>query len=66
MKPRPPVRPLSDEETERLEELFGGNEPVVSATECTGLVPTPPQSPEQSESYAQLYDILNPTGDSKD
>ena len=60
---KPAARPLSAEEDAILEELFGHGEPVVSATECTGLVPTPPRSAEQSEAYAGLYDILNPNGD---
>ena len=29
---------------------------VVSGTEATGLEPIPPRSPEEAESYAELYD----------
>lgn len=28
---------------------------VISATECTGLMPTPPQTPAEWESYQALY-----------
>jgi hypothetical protein len=28
---------------------------VVSMTECTGLMPTPPQSEEEAESYNEIY-----------
>jgi hypothetical protein len=33
---------------------------VVSGTECTGLVPTPPESDPESESYTELYTIPKP------
>lgn len=29
---------------------------VVSDTEATGLEPIPPRTPEETESYAELYD----------
>ncbi len=29
---------------------------VCSASECTGLITVPPQSEEELESYAELYD----------
>ena len=32
-------------------------EELASATECTGLVPTAIQTPEEAEDYAQLYAI---------
>lgn len=32
-------------------------ESTVSATECTGLMPTPPVDDAAAESYTQLYDI---------
>lgn len=28
---------------------------VVSATECTGLMPTPPQDYDEAESYNEIY-----------
>jgi hypothetical protein len=46
---------LSEEDF--FDQMFFDQEQVVSATECTGLIPTPPQSAEQAESYAQLYHI---------
>lgn len=30
---------------------------VVSATECTGITPTPPEDSSQSDSYANVYPI---------
>ena len=30
---------------------------VVSGTEATGLEPVPPRTPEETESYADLYDL---------
>lgn len=39
-----------------LEEMMD----VASATECTGLIPTPPADEAQAQSYAQLYPIPQP------
>ncbi len=33
---------------------------VVSATDSTGLIPTPPQSADEAESYTEMYDIPQP------
>jgi len=33
---------------------------VVSATDSTGLIPTPPQSVDEAESYTEIYDIPQP------
>lgn len=33
---------------------------VVSGTECTGLIPTPPENDQQSEAYSDLYTIPKP------
>lgn len=33
---------------------------VVSSTECTGLVQTPPSTNEESKSYTNLYNIPKP------
>lgn len=30
---------------------------VVSATECTGLMPAPPQNYDEAEAYAQIYSV---------
>lgn len=35
-------------------------ESTVSATECTGLMPTPPQNEAEVEAYTQIYDIPQP------
>lgn len=39
------------------EDLFMDRDIVASATECTGLIPTPPLSEEEAESYSDIYDI---------
>ena len=33
---------------------------VACATECTGLIPTPPVSDEEAEAYTELYAIPQP------
>lgn len=33
---------------------------VASSTECTGLIPTPPMSVDEAESYNEIYDIPQP------
>ncbi len=33
---------------------------VVSSTDCTGLIPSPPLSEDEAESYAEIYDIPHP------
>ncbi|RPF43342.1 hypothetical protein EDD70_2305 [Hydrogenoanaerobacterium saccharovorans] len=33
---------------------------IASATECTGLIPTPPLSDEEAESYTDIYSIPKP------
>ncbi len=39
------------------EDSFFDAESVVSATECTGLVQTPPISVDEAESYNEIYDV---------
>ena len=39
-----------------LEEL----DTVASATECTGLIPTPPLSESEAEAYTDIYTIPKP------
>ncbi len=39
------------------EDSFFDAESVVSATECTGLIQTPPASVDEAESYNQIYDV---------
>ena len=41
--------------TERSEDPFYELTRVASATECTGLMPSLPQSEEEDENYASLY-----------
>lgn len=33
---------------------------VASATDCTGLIPTPPLTDGQTDSYDELFDIYEP------
>lgn len=35
--------------------------PVVSSTDCTGLIPTPPASEAEAESYAEIFNIPQST-----
>lgn len=35
---------------------------VASYTECTGLIPTPPLSEDEAESYKEIYDVPYPEG----
>ena len=30
---------------------------VASSTDCTGLMPTPPENEEQTESYQEIYNV---------
>ncbi len=39
------------------EDSFFDSESVVSSTECTGLMYAPPASPEEAESYSQIYEV---------
>lgn len=45
------------------EDLFFDIDQVASATECTGLIPTPPLSEEEAESYTDIYTIPKPEKD---
>lgn len=38
------------------QEMYDGLPSVASANECTGLMPTQPESEQEARSYAQLYD----------
>ena len=38
---------------------------VVSTTECTGLIPTPPQNEAEAESYTDLYAVPKPENKEK-
>lgn len=35
---------------------------VVSFTECTGLIQTPPLTEAEAESYKEIYDVPQPKG----
>ena len=39
-----------------IDPVTGRPHDVVSDTEATGLEPIPPRTPEETESYAELYD----------
>jgi hypothetical protein len=55
---------MENKKKERLqlqdEDSFFNSESVASATECTGLIPTPPVSEEEAESYTKIYDVPHP------
>lgn len=48
--------------TETDEDTLFDLDTVASATECTGLVPTPPITENEAESYTDLYSIPQPDG----
>ncbi len=50
------VRKSSKNNNRLLENL----DTVASATECTGLIPTPPISDNEAESYTDIYAIPKP------
>ncbi len=39
---------------------FFDSDIVVSSTEYTGLIPTPPLSVDEAESYTKIYDVPQP------
>ena len=43
------------EETSFALDLLNDESGVVSATECTGLMPTPPQNSDEAQSYSEIY-----------
>ena len=43
-----------------LEDDFFDLDTVACATECTGLIPTPPASDEEAESDTEIYAIPQP------
>ncbi len=38
---------------------------IVSGTECTGLIQTPPENEQEAESYTDLYAVPEPAEDNK-
>lgn len=42
------------------QEILDEIDTVASTTECTGLIPTPPVSEEEAESYTKIYTIPKP------
>lgn len=51
----PPPQPQQE-----IDEFYFDPEEVISATECTGLIPTLPASDDEIEAYADLYPIPTP------
>lgn len=45
------------------DERFMNFDTVASATDCTGLIPTPPLSEDECDSYVELYRIHQPDND---
>ena len=43
-----------------MEDDFFYYDTVASATECTGLIQTPPVSDEEAEAYTEIYAIPQP------
>lgn len=44
------------------DDRFYDADSIVMANDCTGLMPTPPRSEEEAESYSDLLNILQPGG----
>lgn len=42
------------------QEILDEVDTVASTTECTGLIPTPPVSEDEAESYTKIYSIPKP------
>lgn len=45
------------------DDRFYDIESVMSANDCTGLIPTPPKSEYEAESYSDLMNIPQPKGE---
>ena len=45
------------------DDRFYDIESIVSTNDCTGLVPTPPKSEYEAESYSDLLNIPQPKGE---
>lgn len=41
--------------------LYYDVENIASATDCTGLIPTPPTNAEEAESYTKIYSVPTPS-----
>lgn len=50
------IAPKDDDD----EYIYSCSDTVVSGTECTGLIQTPPTSEQEAESYTDLYTIPKP------
>ena len=53
---------MSDKRINRSynQEILEEADTVASTTECTGLIPTPPVSEDEAESYTKIYSIPKP------
>ncbi len=53
-------RPDDADKAERIEQLYNEMFSVASATECTGLIPTPPVDKSEADSYTDIYHVPVP------
>ena len=63
MKPKDPTAPKHahyHEHDPLPQEVLPGASSVASANECTGLMPTPPVTPDEYESYQELHSMEVP------
>ncbi len=51
------TRPVNKEDNDFLFDMSFEEAGVASATECTGLIPTPPNDEAECEAYKHLYII---------
>ncbi len=47
----------NNKKEEGSKKLFNDEFTVASATECTGLIPSSPETESQVDSYSEIYDI---------
>jgi hypothetical protein len=65
MKNKKTFSTMNTQNDNSQDDLFFDLDDIASATECTGLIPTPPESEAEAESYTQLYSIPKPQESNK-
>ena len=60
------MRPFKNKKSsDYAEDVLNKIDSVASATECTGLMPTPPENEEEADSYNDIY-VIPKTENSKE
>ena len=55
--------PVDPQSLQSVEDVYFDLDDIASATECTGLIPTPPVSEAEAEAYTELSPIPKPEND---